>query len=226
MRWLGKALEYEYRARGGDAGTESPEMEVIRRVHGQTTYLARRVKLSALGQHQAANGSLAWMICDELSRHGFDIDERARRSGLASGRCPARIEIVQRAPTVIIDTAHNGASIEALVRVLKESFTEPRRTLILAASRDKDVPGMLHRLVPEFDTIICTRYLKNPRSMAPDELARHARRIAAAEGAVLDITIAASPAEAWDLARQPHDPERLICATGSFFLAAEMKELL
>ncbi|MCA9152454.1 MAG: bifunctional folylpolyglutamate synthase/dihydrofolate synthase [Planctomycetales bacterium] len=222
---LGRDFDFRYRA-PSSLDNSRPEMDLVRISNGRQSPIAEKLQLAALGQHQAANASLAWMACDELMRHGFTIDDDARRAGLATGRCPARIEIVRRLPTVIIDTAHNAASIQALVQVLSESFTETKRTLILAASRDKDVSGMLHRLVPEFETIVCTRYLKNPRSMATDELARHARRIATAEGAVVDILTADSPAAAWQLANATHETDHLICATGSFFLAAEMKETL
>lgn len=219
-------FDFEYYAPHGDAPESLPKMDLLRIRNGERQLIARDVTLAALGQHQAANASLAWMVCDELQRRGFTIDEAARRQGLATGRCPARIEIVRRSPTVVVDTAHNAASIQALVQVLRESFPESKRTLILAASRDKDVAGMLHRLVPEFDTMICTAYLKNPRSMPADELLRHARRIATAEGAVLDIVQAATPTDAWNLAQRTDATDHLICATGSFFLAAEMKELL
>jgi folylpolyglutamate synthase/dihydropteroate synthase len=62
--------------------------------------------------------------------------------------------------------------------------------------------------------------------MPADELMRHARRIAAAEGSVLDIDRCDTPAAALTRARETTSSDGLICATGSFFLAAEMKELL
>ncbi len=45
---------------------------------------------------------------------------------MAGLKWPARIELVQKNPPVIIDTAHNGASIKALVETLAESFSDTR----------------------------------------------------------------------------------------------------
>ena len=38
--------------------------------------------------------------------------------------------------------------------------------------------------------------------------------------------VAATPAEAWQLARRITTPDDLICVTGSFFIAAEMRDLI
>jgi dihydrofolate synthase/folylpolyglutamate synthase len=219
-------FDFDYHVPAPTDPTAVPTMDFLRIEGNNRSCVASQVVLPALGQHQAANASLAWATCDVLTRQGFDIPATARRNGLLECKCPARVEVIRRNPTVVIDTAHNAASIQALVRVLRESFPERRRTLILAASRDKDVDGMLHALVPEFDTILCTPYLKNPRSMSAAELVRHARRIATAEGTLTSIVASGSPAAAWQLASAEPSGDLLICATGSFFLAAEMKELL
>ena len=44
------------------------------------------------------------------------------RSALAEVRSPAQIEVVSRRPTVIIDAAHNVASVDALLETLATSF--------------------------------------------------------------------------------------------------------
>ena len=65
-------------------------------------------------------------------------------------RCRGGSRSIGRQPTVVLDVAHNVASVAALVESLHESFACERRTLVFAASRDKDVPGMLRVLVPHF----------------------------------------------------------------------------
>lgn len=185
-----------------------------------------RLELPVLGEHQAVNATLAWTVCDLLEAAGIDVPVESRRSGLQRGYCPGRIEVFHTHPTIIIDTAHNAASIRALMRVIAESFPNRPRCLIVAATKEKDVDGMLHAMVTEFDRILCTAYQKNPRRMDAAELARHARRIATAEGAVVDIRQVESPAEALQQAQESTSSNGMICATGSFFLAAEIKELL
>ena len=76
---------------------------------------------------------------------------------------------------MILDVAHNVASIQAIVEVLREDFPVGRRVLLFASSRDKDVPGMLRLLLPEFDHIVLTRFVTNPRAATVEELHSLAR---------------------------------------------------
>ena len=69
--------------------------------------------------------------------------------------------------------------------------------------------------------MIATRYVENPRSVAPEDIAA-----AAFELCGHSALIAADPAEALELARQLTAPEGLICVTGSLFLAAESRAIV
>src|SRR5205823_5688983 len=140
---------------------------------------------------------------------------KAIRRGVADVRWPARIEVVHERPTVVLDAAHNLASIHALVATLDESFAARRRVLVFAASSDKDVRGMLAVVAPRFDQVIFTRYVHNPRAVPPEELARLAPELPAPP------LLCESPAAAWDAARRAVAPDDLLCITGSFFLAAD-----
>jgi dihydrofolate synthase/folylpolyglutamate synthase len=176
------------------------------------------VELALVGRHQAANAALALATIAELNHHGWKIPEPAIREGLAQTRCPARIEIVSRRPTVVIDTAHNLASICSLIETLEESFAARRRILLFAATQEKQVRQMLEILLPRFDRVVLTRYWNNPRGLPLEQLAAMARKISSAAQEVVP-----TPSEAWRRVRQITTPEHLICVTGSFFLAAEIR---
>ena len=206
------------------------------------------IPLALLGRHQAANAAITLAAVEELRRDGWKIPEAAVRRGLIEVVWPARVEVLSRRPAVILDAAHNVASIEALVETLAESFTVARRLLVLAATQDKDVPGMLRVLLDHFDHVIFTRYTTNPRSVPPEELqrlaCRKARRWSTAgptsslprspfaesgrgdDGRGLATEIAPTPADAWAAVQRLARPDDLICVTGSFFLAAEMRRLI
>jgi dihydrofolate synthase / folylpolyglutamate synthase len=181
-----------------------------------------------LGRHQAANAAVAVATIRRLQQRQWQIPTSAVRSGLANVRVPARTEVIQRHPLVIVDAAHNVASIQALVDVLDEAFSDvPSRILIFATSRDKDLSGMLRCLLPKFSSIILTRYLNNPRYVELDELQQAAEEIAAQQqGASGRIQVEACPAAAWSAAEAMATRDDLICVTGSFFLAAEIRGLL
>ncbi len=181
----------------------------------------RDVELSLVGRHQAANAAVALATLMELRAQGWNIPDAAIRRGLAEVDWPARVEVVSRRPTVVIDAAHNVASIEALLESLEESFSVRKRVLIFATSRDKDIRGMLQRLLPRFETILFTRYTNNPRSVPPDDLVRLAAELSGRE-----CSTATDPLAAFEAAQRIVDPEDLICICGSFFLAGEMRGLL
>jgi len=83
----------------------------------------------------------------QLRRSGWHVPDAAIGTALAELTWPARIEVVARRPTVVLDAAHNVASVEALIETLDACFAPARRILIFASTRDKDHRGMLQRLV-------------------------------------------------------------------------------
>jgi dihydrofolate synthase / folylpolyglutamate synthase len=177
--------------------------------------------LPLVGEHQAANAAVAISALEVLVEEGWQIPPTAFGDGLARVRWPGRIEIVARRPTVIVDTAHNWAAIAALLRTLDESFPARRRVLIFAATRDKDVAGMMRQLLPKFDSIVLTCFQNNTRSVPADELQRLAHHLCDRP-----VHTVAEPAAAWRLARRFAGAEDLICVTGSFFIAAELRDLI
>ena len=179
------------------------------------------LRIALPGRHQGMNAASALAAIELLRQQGWRIDDDAIRRGLLAVRCPARIEVLSRRPTVVIDVAHNVASVEALVAALDESFTARRRILIFASTQSKDHAGMLRLLVGRFDAIVLTRYVNNPRGVPPEELDAIARELKATNRSICD-----NPAEAWRTARQMADDDSLICVTGSFFIAAEMRAIL
>jgi dihydrofolate synthase / folylpolyglutamate synthase len=196
-------------------------------VHGTMDFESRtsatfqrldRVELGLLGRHQAANAAVALAALSELSSQGWSLPENAIRRGLADLRWPGRVEIVSRQPTIIVDAAHNLASIQSLIETLDESFTSPHRLLVFSTSLDKDVRGMLQLLLPRFEAVILTKYTNNPRAVPLEKLTEWA-----AEISPIPRHQCENPAAAWKLVHELAGLEHLICITGSFFLAAEIR---
>ena len=188
----------------------------------------RAAPLRLLGAHQAANAATALATIVELRRQGWLVSTDAMRAGLARASLPGRIEVVGRNPTVVVDVAHNVASVAALVESLCESFANGERVLVFAASRDKDVPGMLRVLVPHFRRVIATEFLENPRAVPAGQLADWCRQEMSRLGRPADelcLQHRSTPAEAWRLGRAWAGAGDLLCVTGSFFIAAEVLPL-
>jgi dihydrofolate synthase/folylpolyglutamate synthase len=217
LRQLG--ADFRYRYQPGFVGSDT-----IRKPRVEVTTWERRwpeLELNLLGEHQAANASVAVACVEQLRAQGWDIPDAAVAKGLGEVVWPARMEVVSRQPLVVLDCAHNVASAAALVETLQSSFPPGRRLLLFAGSSDKDIPGMFRVLAPEFDHAFLTRYTDNPRSVATEQLLAWWR--AAGDR---PATICATPTEAWTAARAMAAEVDLICVTGSVFLAGETRPLL
>lgn len=176
--------------------------------------------LPALGVHQAHNAALAVSACTALRERGWRISEQAIQRGMLTAKCPVRMELVCNNPLTIVDAAHNPASIRALAQTLDSTFSGRKKGLIFAVSRDKPGVEMLLELLPRFAWVVVTRYLNNPRGLPPEELIR-----AAQSHTGTPLHVAESPVEAWERAEQLADSTDLVCVTGSFFIAAEIRDL-
>jgi dihydrofolate synthase / folylpolyglutamate synthase len=169
------------------------------------------------GEHQCRNLALAVMAFDLFCA---GASQSFVRNGLASLNWPLRIQEVGRHPRVILDSAHNDASMTALCATLAP-LEHSRRVLVFATSRDKDAAAMLRILNRSFDEVIVTRYVHNPRALPVDQLAQ----LAASE-LTIPWQTAPDPASAWEMALARVDAEGLICVSGSVFLAAEMQAIV
>ena len=174
------------------------------------------------GQHQAINAAVAIMATRVLNERGLKISSHAIRRGLQRTQLPARIEWLSTQPPVILDAAHNVASMQSLVRTLKQCGKLPRlRILIFAASRDKQLVEMLAESRSFFTAIVLTRYATNPRAATLATLREDAERAGWSEP-----HLASTPGEAVITARRLAAGRGLVCVAGSFFLAAEARASL
>jgi dihydrofolate synthase/folylpolyglutamate synthase len=127
-------------------------------------------------------------------------------------------------PLVVVDAAHNPASARALVETLAEMPAASRRTLVLSVSYDKDVRAIVAALAPNFDRYVVTQYQENPRAVAAEELAEIVSNVLA--GLNPAVTVCPTPQEAWNYVLQTAMPGERVCIAGSFYLAAEMRQLV
>jgi dihydrofolate synthase/folylpolyglutamate synthase len=174
------------------------------------------------GTHQGANAAAAVVAVERLRDAGVIVPDSAVASGLRDVAWPARLELVGRRPTVVLDCAHNVASAAALVDTLRRCFpVTGRRHLVFAASSDKQIADILARLAPEFDGFHLTRYQSNPRSADPAIVTKLLHDLGKA-----DVRTHATPVEAWRAARAAAGPGDGIVIAGSVFLAGELRPFI
>ena len=135
---------------------------------------------------------------------------------------------------MLLDIAHNAASIEALVASIKDlEFwrTSKSKTLIMATSREKDAAAMLRPVMQAFDHIIFTKYQDNPRGRDAEELLLLAKSILTEqevdrEQPTPSLSFLPTPIAAWEDVRDSAGPDDFVCIAGSAFLVAELRPVI
>ncbi len=169
-----------------------------------------------IGLHELENATAALATLDMLRERGVAWDEAALREGFLAVRWPARIEVVGRAPTIVVDGAHNADSMQKLIAALRETFTMHRLIVVLSPFRDKDLVGIAQALAG-VDIVILTR-MASPRAATIEQL----QAVFAEHAPDVTIDSARDSTSAMELALDLAGRSDLICATGSLYLAAEV----
>ena len=180
------------------------------------------VPLGMPGPHQAINATLAMVAARSLTSLGIRVTDQAMMKGITGVRLPARVERIGERPLVILDAAHNVASMASLVATLAPAAKafQPR-VLLFAASADKQIEEMLALARGCFEHVVITRYATNPRAATVSRLME-----ACTLAGLPSPHVAAAPAEALRVARSLATTRGLVCVAGSFFLAAEIRAVL
>lgn len=198
---------------------EDPRQPGLWRFDLVTPFKAHRGLVPGLpGKHQVDNAALAVSLLDFV---GEFPQEPAILSGLSGVLWPGRVETVHRSPWVVLDTAHNVASVQALTDTLAAHAVRGTRHLVFAASVDKDIRGMLAHLVGFFDKIHLTRYLGGQRACPPGNLLALLSDMDRARA-----TLNENPIDCLNSILGKASGSDLVCITGSVFLAGEIKPML
>ena len=166
---------------------------------------------------------MALLTVERLREAGFTVADAAVARGFERVRWPARVEVLRRDPILVLDSAHNVPSAEALVQTLREEFPHARRKrCVFAVSADKQFAEILAVLGGYFDDFHLTAYTQTARSVPPAQLAGLLEEVAPWRS----CTVHAQPRDAAAAALAAATPGDLACVTGSVFLAGELREWL
>jgi len=169
------------------------------------------------GKHQAINCGLALAMLDKLKSSGYKIDNEKAAKGLHNTSLMGRMEMICDDPRIMIDAAHNAASIEMLIHAIGQNIPYDSMVVIFGCNNDKDVKGMLQKLQYGADKVIFTRS-NSAKAMSPQDLADIYTEIC---GKMCQTAL--SLGEALRLAKSAVSKEDLICITGSFYLIGQAK---
>jgi dihydrofolate synthase/folylpolyglutamate synthase len=180
--------------------------------------------LPLFGAHMAHNAALA-VAAAEAFLGGKPLPAEVIAEGLEQVRAPARLEIVRRSPTVVLDTCHNPHGARATIDGITEAFDFQPLVGVVAMMGDKDVTGVLSVFAEAMTTVVCTSIASTSRALSASELGERAAEIFGAERVRVAPTMAEAIEEAVRLADES-GPGAGVLIAGSVYAAGEARALL
>jgi dihydrofolate synthase/folylpolyglutamate synthase len=155
------------------------------------------------------------------------LDEGVVRAGFESVTSPGRLEVVRRAPTVVVDAAHNTPGARALAAAVTDSFAFSHAVGVVGILADKDAAGILAALTPVLDEIVITRST-SPRAIPVQDLAQIASAVFGDDRVHVVERLDAALERAIELAEvgSPAGVGAGVLVTGSVTVAGEARLLL
>jgi dihydrofolate synthase/folylpolyglutamate synthase len=203
----------------------------VRKNPGKSTvsYRGLNLRIPAItpplpGDHQKENLGMGLAACELIFDKNKENDSRYHltpdlvRQGLAGVRWPGRLEVIQQAPLVILDGAHNLKASQVLARYLSRTLAGRPLTLVIGILDDKPYEAMLKNLLPMAQRVIITR-AKIDRSLPTQVLEAAAKKFFNGP-----IQVVENVAEAVSLVISSSSEQDAVCIAGSLYVAGEAKE--
>jgi len=176
----------------------------------------QRADLTVLRKQENPNIALATAIAEYLG-----IKEKSIAQGISKAKLPARFEIMQKKPIVILDGAHNKDKIKFLFNKL-DAFISKNKIqgqlhVLCGLTNQKNPKDVFAPLFNRADKIYLTRFLTAYRKVTPPLEIKKVCPINKLVGIFLD------PAQALTCALKKAKPQDIILVAGSFFLCGDLR---
>lgn len=179
-------------------------------------YRGTEFRVPFAGLHQIMNAVTAVEALRALADTRFALPEEAIAAGIAAAEFPARLEVLQQEPPVLLDGAHNPNGGRALRDAL-EALGLRDLTVVVGMLRDKDCQPVLEMMAPYCRRMIVTS-VPNPRTHTAEALAAlaapYCREIAICEDCKEAVRVALQKAEGG------------VLVFGSLYLASAVRPIL
>lgn len=171
-----------------------------------------------LGMHQLHNAATAVAVAEQLVALGTRVGEEVIEHGIANVEVAGRIEQLTRHPITVVDGAHNGESMHALVDAIERHFDYEEFVCVLGVNQDKkltEILAAIKRLEPK--VVIATKSTSQ-RAMPPESIAEAASEMG------METRISNNIADAIGIAKEYAGMDDLVCITGSLYVVGEARE--
>lgn len=178
------------------------------------------LNIKLIGNHQIANCITAVTAVLAAKDRGLTkIDEKSIILGVSSARIPARMEVFDGKPLVILDGAHNADGIEVLAEGLKKYLSGRKIHAVMGMMADKEYLIALKEILPLCESLITTTP-SNPRALSADDLMKCALPYGKKCTAIND------PKEAYLYALKNTPPEDVLLVCGSLYLSSDVRSVI
>lgn len=182
------------------------------------------IHLPLFGEHMARNAALAAGAVEAFNG-GRPLSPDVLSEGLGTVVAPARLEVMRRSPTVVLDTGHNPHAARSTLAGVAEAFGFAPLIGVVAMMADKDVRGVLEILEPEMAQIVTTQVASTSRGLPAEELGALAAEVFGPERVHVETTIPDAIERAVALADEA-GPGAGVLIAGSVIAAGEARSLL
>lgn len=186
---------------------------------GRNDWDPEHYSIPLLGFHQIENAATAYAAIEIVRSKGFKISKRDISNGFRKVSWPARFELVNEKPLIIVDSAHNQDSALKLRLAMDDYLNGKPIILLFGASEDKDVRGMFANLLPRVRIVVATKS-EHPRAMDPDILVELAQQYG--KQSIKTLSVEEGLKEAIQLAGK----DAVVVVAGSIFIAAAVREII
>lgn len=175
--------------------------------------------LSLPGLHQVSNAHTALLVINALKKYGFFAENSAVKTVLKKMKFPARFEVLNTTPTVILDGAHNFDGILKLKENINMYLKGKKLIGIIGMLKDKEYEKSISLILNSFEKIFMVP-INNDRSLQLEDIEKLSNNLSSKiiPTSTVDLAVKNSLAIL-------HNGDALV-TFGSLYLASEIRPLL
>lgn len=177
------------------------------------------LEISLLGRHQLINACCAVVAVELLKFRNILLSDGSIRRGLKKAYLPGRLELVQHAPLVILDGAHNYPAAKQLKEALLEFLKNKERLiLVMGIFKDKEIEKIVKELAPLAFKVLVTAP-RTSRAARPEDVYKIVVKYN--QNAIVIGEVEEAVRESLNEAEE----DDIICVTGSLYTVGEARQL-
>ena len=175
--------------------------------------------LSLPGLHQVSNAHTALLVVNVLKKYGFFAENSSVKTVIKNMKLPARFEVLNSTPTVILDGAHNFDGMLKLKENINMYLKGKKLIGIMGMLKDKEYKKSISLILSSFEKIFMVP-INNDRSLQLKDIEKLSNNLSSKiiPTSTVDLAVKNSLAIL-------HNSDALV-AFGSLYLASEIRPLL